>query len=89
MDTAIVEDKIHAGKLLPRLLGFQIELHHPLVTCQQTHGELQEFLTSVRRLLKECAHVALPWLRVMGAISRAEGDRQYIRPPMTCPSVSV
>lgn len=56
MDTAVVEDKIHAGKLLPRLLGFQIELHHPLVTCQQTHGELQQFLTSGWRLLKERAH---------------------------------
>lgn len=55
MDTAVVEDKIHAGKLLPSLLGFQIELHHPLVTWQQTNIELQRFLTSGWRLLKECA----------------------------------
>lgn len=60
MDTAVVEDKIHAGKLLPRLLGFQIELHHPLVTCQQTNSELQHFLTRGWRLLKECArHLTL------------------------------
>lgn len=33
MDTAVVEDKVDTGKLLARLLGLQIELHHPLVTC--------------------------------------------------------
>lgn len=32
VDAAVVEDEIHAGKLLARLLGFQVKLHHALVT---------------------------------------------------------
>lgn len=35
MDAAVVENKIHRGKFLPRLLGFQVELHHPLITCKR------------------------------------------------------
>lgn len=38
VDAAVVEDKVDAGKFLACLLGFQIELHHPLITCnRQTH----------------------------------------------------
>lgn len=32
MDAAVVKDKIHAGKLLPGLLGLQIKFHNSLVT---------------------------------------------------------
>lgn len=34
VDAAVVEDKVDAGKLLSRLLGFQVKLHHPFVTCR-------------------------------------------------------
>lgn len=33
VDAAVVEDKVDAGKLFARLLGFQVELHHSFVTC--------------------------------------------------------
>lgn len=42
VDAAVVEDKIHAGELFSRLLGFEVELHHPFVTCPtqtQIHTE--------------------------------------------------
>lgn len=35
MDAAVVEHEIHRGKLLPRLLGFQVELHHSLVPWER------------------------------------------------------
>lgn len=35
MDAAVVENKIHGGKFLPRLLGFQVELHHSFVPCKR------------------------------------------------------
>lgn len=39
VDAAIVEDKVDAGKLLACFLGFQIELHHTLVTCTKQKHE--------------------------------------------------
>lgn len=38
MDTAVVENKIHRGKLLSRLLRFQVELHHSLVPWEETQA---------------------------------------------------
>lgn len=39
VDAAVVEDKVDAGELFSRLLGFQVELHHPFVTCP-TQGQI-------------------------------------------------
>lgn len=36
VDAAVVEDKVHAGKLLPRLLWLEIQLYNTLVTCRVT-----------------------------------------------------
>lgn len=36
VDTAVVEDQIHTGELLPCLLGLDIQFYHTLVTCEQS-----------------------------------------------------
>lgn len=47
MDTAVVEDKVHAGKLLPRLLGLEVEFDHSLITCT---NDTEKEIYSVTRL---------------------------------------
>jgi len=35
MDAAVIEDEIHRGELLPGLLRFQVEFHHPLIPWER------------------------------------------------------
>ena len=53
MDAAVVEDKVHAGKLLPRLLRLQIQLYNTSVTYEEKTPYQQYFYNfwSVRLLL--------------------------------------
>lgn len=48
MDAAVVENEIHRGKLLPRLLGFQVELHHSLVPWERRRQKKASERTRLR-----------------------------------------
>lgn len=38
VDAAVVEDEVHGCKLLACLLGLQVKLDHPLVSCRSSTG---------------------------------------------------
>lgn len=57
VDAAVVEDQVHAGKLLPRLLRLQIQLYDALVTYKESQNTMLPELFSHVSLVYTCYHV--------------------------------
>jgi hypothetical protein len=53
VNSAVVEHKVHGRELLPRLLGLQVQLHHPLVSYKSSMG-------SIARVTGDCGALLSP-----------------------------